>query len=244
MLKHYPAADALRSILTPQPEPKKPVRVILDDAGEEPDEGSSAAVYEGQRTRMLAAAIIQAWVATPADALDEDETMADRLFSLVLGSIDDDIDGDISDDEADAANDVLDAAWDYLASKGVPEDDCDALLNDFDTAAADRVRDLLAETLPADDDDALADLDAFAFDDDAERSVFDDAGELVLDAVYKKKVVIRKGKRMRMRKRVSGRVRLTAKQKIAVRKMLRRSHSAKAKMQRMKSMRIRRRMGL
>ncbi|MCA8037126.1 hypothetical protein LGM46_29600 [Burkholderia arboris] len=244
MLKHYPAADALRSLMAPPPEPRKTLTPILDAVGDAPETDSAAAVFEGQRTRMMAASIIQAWVATPADDLDEDETMADRLFALVLGEIDADIDGDITDEQAEAANEVLDAAADYLVAKGVPEDDCDALLNDFDAAAADRVRDLLAETLPSDDDEALADIDSFAFDDEAEQSVFDDAGNVVLDAVYKKKVVIRKGKRMRMRKRVSGRVRLTAKQKIAVRKMQRRSHTAKAKMQRMKSMRIRRQMNL
>jgi hypothetical protein len=49
---------------------------------------------------------------------------------------------------------------------------------------------------------------------------------------------------MRIKKRISGTVRLSAKQKVAVRKMLRKSHSAMATMKRMKSMKIRRKAGL
>ena len=68
--------------------------------------------------------------------------------------------------------------------------------------------------------------------------------EPAFDAVYKKKLVIRGGKKVRINKRVSGTVRLTAKQKMAIRKAQRKAHSASALMRRMKSMRIRRRTGL
>lgn len=125
------------------------------------------------------------------------------------------------------------AAWDYLDSKGIPEDDISALLNDFDADAADRVQELLAERLP-DGEEADAELDSFVFGDGSD--------EAVMDAVYKKRLVVRGGKKMRVNKRISGTVRLTSKQKMAVRKMLRKSHSAGAQMRRAKSMRIRKRM--
>ena len=63
-------------------------------------------------------------------------------------------------------------------------------------------------------------------------------------AVYKTKMAVRKGKKMRIRKRISGTVRLSAKQKLAIRKARMKSHSAGARMRRMKSMRMRKKAGL
>ena len=58
------------------------------------------------------------------------------------------------------------------------------------------------------------------------------------------KMAVRNGKKMRIRKRISGTVRLSAKQKLAIRKARMKSHSAGAMMRRMKSMRMRRKMGI
>jgi hypothetical protein len=58
------------------------------------------------------------------------------------------------------------------------------------------------------------------------------------------KMAIRAGKKVRIKKRISGHVRLSARQKVAVAKMQRRSHSGAAMARRMKSARIGRRMGL
>ena len=124
--------------------------------------------------------------------------------------------------------------YDYLTSKGVSESDASALLNDWDEDVADRVRDLLADHLPDGEDAEGEDLDNFVFS--AEEN------EPVLDAVYKKTFAIRKGKKVRINKRISGTVHLSAKQKVAIRKARMKSHSASAMMRRMKSMRIRRRM--
>ena len=162
--------------------------------------------------------------------------MADRLLALVVGIADADKDGEISDDEQAVCDAVLENMWDYLSAKGVSDDDCDALLNEWDAGAADRVYDLLVSALPDGEEASAADLDSFAFDGDSDGAVF--------DAVYKKKLVIKHGKKVRINKRVSGHVRLSAKQKISIRKMLRKSHSAVATMRRMKSNRIRKASGL
>jgi hypothetical protein len=58
------------------------------------------------------------------------------------------------------------------------------------------------------------------------------------------KMAIRNGKKMRIRKRVSGTVRLSAAQKVGLRKARMKSHSATARMRRAKSMKIRRKSGL
>ena len=65
-----------------------------------------------------------------------------------------------------------------------------------------------------------------------------------LDAVYKKKLVVRNGKKVRINKRVSGTVRLSAKQKVAIKKARLKSHNARAMLKRAKSMRKRKQMGL
>ncbi|MGO0379817.1 hypothetical protein ACTMMC_25205, partial [Escherichia coli] len=151
--------------------------------------------------------------------------------------------GELSDDEAAVAQALLENLYDYLASKGVSEEDCSALLNDWDASAAERVKDLLADTATS-DEDAAADMESFAFDENAEQSIFDSAGEPIYDAVYKKKVVVRQGRKVRINKRVSGVVRLSAKQKVAIKKMQRKSHTAVATIQRMKSLKVRKRAGL
>ncbi|MGL4525765.1 MAG: hypothetical protein ACRCUC_02195, partial [Aestuariivirga sp.] len=119
---------------------------------------------------------------------------------------------------------------------GVTDEDAGSLLNDWDDDTADRVRDLVASALPDGDDEASADIDNFVFSDSDQ--------EPALDAVYRKVLAVRGGKKMRIRKRISGTVRLSAKQKLAIRKARMKSHSAGAMMRRMKSMRLRQKSGL
>jgi hypothetical protein len=235
---------------TPAPEPEKKEPEAKEPENKEPpakeeakktddDEKEvmdSASDYSVTDLRIKAGAVVQEWAITTAEDLGENETMADRLLAMVVGVIDSDKDGEITEEEAELAEVVINAVWDYLTVKGTSDEDCAALLNDWSPEAADRIKDLLASSLPTDDEAAGSDLDAFAFDEEAEQSVF--------DAVYKKRMVVRKGKKVRINKRISGHVRLSAKQKVSVRKMLRKSHSARASMRRMKSMRVRSRSGL
>lgn len=207
-----------------EPEPKKDD--VLD----------SAAEYQINDLALKAAAAVQEWAETPLSELDDGEGSGDRLFSLLAGIVDQDMDGELSDEESELLNDAASIAAEYMVSKGVPTDDATELLTDFDNELAETVQGLVVESLPDGEDAADADIDAFVFGDGSDESV--------LDAVYKKKVVVRAGKKIRINKRVSGKVRLSAKQKMAVRKMLRKSHSAKAQIRRAKSMKVRNRSGL
>ncbi|WP_109479083.1 hypothetical protein [Paraburkholderia sp. C35] len=240
----HPASEMLRRALTPvAPAKPAPQGTVFDGANDD-DSTADPNGYASTDLRIKAASIVQAWAATDADSLGDGETLADRLLMLVIGAIDVDKDGEISDDESQVAAVLIDYIWDYLSSKGVSDDDCAALLDDGDNDAANRVKDLLADSLPTDDESAADDVDSFAFDDEAQTAVFDSAGEVMFDAAYKKKVAFRAGHKVRINKRVSGTVRLSAKQKIAVKKMLRKSHSASATIKRMKSMRMRSKAGL
>jgi hypothetical protein len=241
MLHRHPGAFALRDLLKGGSKKAEPAtKPVLDatEADEQYDKDKytnlmdAAGDYASSDIALKAAAAVQEWAET--SDLDEGEGLGDRLFSLFAGIADSDMDGEVSEAEAEIILLAAESAWDYLESKGVPADDISELLNDYDNEVAARVQEFIAEKLPDGDEAAADEVDSFVFGDGSD--------EAALDAVYKKKLVIRKGKRVRINKRVSGKVRLSAKQKMAVRKMLRKSHSATAQLRRAKSMRISRRM--
>lgn len=181
--------------------------------------------------RQDAVNIVQEW---SESELDEGEGFGDRLYALIVGSATEG-DEDLTDDEADYAAAVAELVGDYLEGKGIEAADVDALLSDdpsFDNDVAARIHDALLDNLPQGDDAMLDDADNFINGNDDE----------MLDAVYKKVVAIRGGRKVRIKKRVSGRVRLTAAQKGAIRKMHKKAFSGAAKMKRAKSMRLRQRL--
>lgn len=201
----------------------------------------SASDFAKRDIAMRAVATIQQWLETESDDLEEGETLVDRLMAMFVGIADANKDGDISDDEADVIEAALEAAYSYLTSKGVTPEDASSLLNDWDEETAERIRDYLANELP-DGEEADEDIDKFAFSDADQEGLFDSVA--IFDATYKKTFAIRHGKKVRINKRISGTVRLSAKQKMAIRKARMKSHSAAAMMKRMKSMRLRARSGL
>jgi hypothetical protein len=207
--------------------------VALDDATFDGVESGDS--YTETDIKLKTAAAISQW--TETDDLDDGETLADRLLALIVGIADANKDGDITDDEQGVLDLALNDAWDYFTKYGVDDADAGALLNDWDADAADRIRDLIASSLG----DGDTEIDAFAFGDSDQEAMMDDA---TLDAVYKKRLVVRGGKKVRINKRISGHVRLSAKQKISVKKMQMKSHRAGAMMHRLKSNKLRQRLGM
>lgn len=222
--------DAIKSAVSTKP--------VLDSADDTGTGLAGADDFTLKDIKLSVAAVIQQWVET--DDLDDGETYADRLLALMIGIADENQDGEITDDEQGVLDIALNAAWDYLAGKGVSDEDLDVLLNDWDGDVADRVRDLVASVLPEGEDASDSDIDDFAFSSSDQEPALDGT----YDAAYKMKMAIRGGKKMRIRKRVSGTVRLSAAQKVGLRKARMKSHSATARMRRAKSMKIRRKAGL
>lgn len=220
--------DLMREVMS---QPRKPT---LDSADEEAPAMAGADQYALKDIAIAAAATIQQWAET--DDLDAGEGYADRLLALLVGIADANHDGEITEDEQGVLDAALNAAWDYLSELGAEDSDIDSLLNEWDEDAAVRVRELAASSLPEGEDAAAAAIDQFAFGPDAKEAVF--------DAVYKKVLAVRGGRKVRIRKRIAGTVRLNAKQKLALRKARMKSHSAAAQMHRMKSIRMRGKMGL
>ncbi len=225
--------DYLRNAMKPVPAGKVAIKPVLDAVGEDASNLSGAESYTQADITLKAVAAVQQWVET--DDLDSNEDLAGRLAAMVVGIADANKDGEISDDEQAVVDIALNVIWDYLAQYEVADDDISDLLNDWDTDAAERIRDLLAASLP-EGEAADADIDNFVFGGTDQ--------EPALDAVYKKRIVIRQGKKMRINKRISGHVRLSAKQKISIRRAGLKSHSAAAQMRRAKSMRMRVKTGL
>ncbi|MGE8046055.1 hypothetical protein ACQKO6_17865 [Pseudomonas monteilii] len=176
--------------------------------------------------RVDAAAVVEEW--SESDVLDSEEGYGDRLYALIVGTASEG-DEDMTDDEADYANDVANLVGDYLESQGVDSGDIDALLEDFDNDVAARVHDVLLDKMPQGQEAMLDAVDKFVHGDD----------DSMLDATYRKVLAIRDGKKVRVNKRIGGAVRLSAGQKAAVRKMQRKAFSGTAKRKRAKSMRIR-----
>ncbi len=183
--------------------------------------------------RVEAAAIVAEWADT--DTLDDGEGFGDRLYALVVGSATDgDGEQEMSEDESEYAADLAQLVGDYLEDRGIDVGDIDDLLDNFDNDVASRVHDVLLDKMPQGDDDML---------DATERFVHGDADDdAMLDATYRKVLAVRQGKKVRINKRIGGKVRLTAGQKAAVRKMQRKAFSGTAKRKRAKSMRIRMKM--
>lgn len=218
-------SEMLRGVLAPQRK--------LDSA----DGGGAGIVpmgadqYVMQDVAIKSAAAVQQWAAT--DDLEDGESYSDRLFAHLIGVVDANKDGEITDDEHELLTLAINAAWDYMVSYGVSEEDAGALLNDWDEGAADRVRDLLASGMPDGDADSDDGIDSFVFSDQTP----------LMDSAYRSVMVVHGGKKMKVNRRV-GAVRLSPRQKLAIRKASMKSHSPAAMMRRMKSMQARKKMGL
>lgn len=210
---------------------KSASKPVFDSAGEVALNGADT--YTEKDISLKSVASVQAWL--ESDDLEDGESYADRLMAMVIGIADANKDGDISEDEQGVVDIALNVIWDYLAKYGAADDDISALLNDWDADAAERIRDLLASSLP-EGEAADQDMDDFVFGNNDQ--------EPALDAAYKKVTAVRAGKKVRISKRISGTVRLSARQKMAIRKATMKSHSAVAQMRRARSMRVRTKSGL
>lgn len=197
---------------------------------------SDMSAAEISRLRLEVAAAIAAWSET--DDLDDDETLVERFDSIMVGIIDTDKNGELDDDELAILDIAYNIAAEILLDKGANEEDISLMLNEGDETAAENVHELVVNVGADGEDAELDEINAAAFEFD------EDSDSAVLDATYKRKIAIRNGKKTIIRKRISGRVRLSAKQKMAIKKMQRKAHSGKARMKRLKSLKRRKAMGL
>lgn len=205
-------------------------RVTLDSATESAaakavttfDAASAVADYVETDLRMMGVKMVMSWVETPAEDLDEGETLADRLIAMIVEGVDEDGDDDLNDDEIDALNIAAGGAWDYLVGKGVSEADADLLLNEGDEDAGVRVRDALVDGMG----------DGETEYDNAYLTAVDSMEGASLDAITAKlrgkMTVGHKHGRKKIVHHMLRRIRRTGKQRAAFQKARRRSHSGNA----------------
>ncbi|WP_426237453.1 hypothetical protein [Pseudomonas sp. TWP3-2] len=227
-------ADAVHKAAAGGSDAAAAAAALLDNAKNQNNADDVPGIVYTEEMRLDATRVVYEWAQT--DELEEGEGYGDRLLALVVGTAAHS-DTDLTEDEVEYAGMVAEVVGDYLEEKGIPEDDIDALLGDatFDNDVAERVHEALLDKLPNGED---------AMMDDAGRFVDGDDDDKMLDATYRKKIVVRGGKKIRINKRIAGTVRLNAKQKAAVRKMQRKAFSGAAKIKRARSMRVRKKMGL
>lgn len=236
------------------PVPKKPnyqeIGAILDGCDKDNDEDDylDAASVVSSNLHVNTANAIMEWCNESTIPLDDGETQATRLYVLLLDAAGIDLETDITDDEAEAFDLVCDIAIKYLVSKGVDEADASELIDSLGSNNADdigdTVFDYICDKLPNDDDAITDDMADFGILDKANGVPLDENGDPILDGVFKKVMAIRGGKKMRVKKRISGSVHLSSKQRAAIKKAGRRAHSSTANMKRMKSMGKRKQMNL
>lgn len=235
-MNHLLNMPALHSMAAAIAAVSNPPTTRLDSVDEELV-SDSATDYAMSSIAMRAASTVQQWC--EEDSMGDGEGKGDRLIAMLIGIADEDKDGELSEDEQAVVQTAMNDAWDYLAAKGVAESDLDALFNGESAdsnAAAERVCEFVKERLPEGDDAMADEIDNFAFGGESSEAVF--------DAVYKRRFAIRQGKKVRVMKRVAGVVRLSAGQKVAIRKARMKAHGARATAKRMKSLRVRKSMGL
>lgn len=229
----------------------EPVQQTMVTDGVVFDSTDSRSAYAMSDLKLKAASAVHQFAETDKSELDEGETLCDRFLSLLAEGCDENEDGEISDEEAQYIDLAYEAAATYMSRFRVNPDELEAFINDDDEEAAANIQELLRHALPEGKEACLDDIEKFAFDenDGSTESVLDSAQsngnqQAVMDALYKKKWVVRQGKKLKIRKRVSGHVILSAGQKKAVRKMHLKSHSGRANLKRLKSMRKREKLGL
>lgn len=228
----------LEGILNPKNKHKD--YAIFDDANGSKSWVNSAeddvAAAEVARLRIDVASAISAFAETDINDLDNDETLSDRFDALMIGICDADKNGDLDDDELDLLGYAYELAQDNLLERGLSGDDVDAMLNDGDASAAANIHEFLVNSMPEGEDAEMDAINNFAFDSDSDAAV--------MDATYKRNISIRNGKKTIIRKRIAGTVRLSAKQKAAIKKAQRKAHSGAARIKRLKSLKKRLSMGL
>lgn len=209
-----------------------------EKSGKEKPKGILEAAVDSQ-TRAEAMSAVISWAENGIFSYDE-------LDGYIYAMADIDGEDDTSENEEDYYNAVWKQIPDAMMTLGAGKGDVAKLVNDEDSAAAQRVGEAISTVLEeekADDEELIV---GFAYGEDAVlESVADDSTRhMILEATYQKRKVVRDGEVIVARKRVSGKGHATAKQKASLKKARLKAHTGPANLKRRKSMRLRERRGL
>lgn len=193
-----------------------------------------------QSARTKAMSAVMSWIA------DGDYSYT-ALDEYITGAADLDGDFEITNDEEEYYNEIWREVPDALLTVGASAENVTKFVNDEDAGAGAIIgknAEALLNEVDADDDEIIV---GFAMGEDAvfENATSDPKGRhMILEATYKKMKAVRDGQVQILKKRTSGKVRLSAAQRAGVKKMLRKSHTAAANLARKKSMKVRKQHGM
>jgi hypothetical protein len=220
--------------LAAKPETEKP---------EGEDDGIFEAAGDGApaddvQVRSMGMTAVLSWVA------DGDFTYQD-LDEYVIGMADLDGDEEIADEEEEVYNDIWQSVADAMLSLGADDDNVTEFIDDEDDDAGEKLGTFLSDVLDSitSEDEGIINLFAIG----KEGAIFESAEPeegSVFEAAYKKVRVVRNGKVKFRKKRVSGKVRLSAAQKRGLKKARRKANTSAAKLRRKKSNRRRKSRGM
>lgn len=188
-------------------------------AAAQEDEMSSSEDYAVKQYRLQSSAAVLEWVRNGDSSFEEFEDLATGLADL-------DKDGEVEDGEETHFNDVLGLMADALVSFGASESDVTTFIDDESDDKGEEISFALSEKLPSATDEAA---------NEELITNFMSGGELMLAAVQK---VIRNGKVKLVKKRVKKR-RMSSAQRAGLKKARRFANKAGAKLNRKKSLRLR-----
>jgi hypothetical protein len=228
--------DAVKT--EPKEPPKQEAKEVADDAKNPNQKMSGADTFYAKKTALEACNMLNYW-ATDDGELDDGESQSDRLYALLIGVVDQDKNGTMSNEEQAVFDLACDAVSGYLIyTLGADEDDVNELMNDWDDDAAERVREFIQDSFEVEELVSMA--HDYALGDDGDVTM-DDAES---SAVYKSFIVIHDGEKKVARKRISGHVTLTAGQKKSIKEARKLSHDTHAKIARRLSMQKRKKLGI
>lgn len=169
----------------------------------------------------------------------------EALDNIIIYMADIDDEEDIDEEEEAFYNEIWEEIPNALLSLGAEFKDVENFVGEDDKAGS-KVGASISKELedtPADDDDLVA---SFAYGEDGVLECAGDDSSLrgILEATYKKRKMVRDGKVVIGKKRVSGRVKLTAAQRAGLKKARRKANTAAARQHRKKSMKIRKLRGM
>jgi len=170
--------------------------------------------------------------------LDEGEGYGDRLLNLLVGMMDADKDGEISEDEATVVDVYRAAIGEYLQEAGCADADIEAMLNDWDNDATERCISGASEALDEGEDASFDSARNFAGSLDCSGS------NATMDATYKKVKSFIGGVKKWVKKRVSGTVRISSKMKAHLKRLAAKPKSASTRAKMAKSMKKQFKLGL
>lgn len=174
---------------------------------------------------------VQTWAEKTVD-LGENENQADRLFALIIGIIDEDKNGEVSEDEQYFFDLVIEYVAQYLISLDVDINDVKSLLENWSSETAEKVCNFISGKISSDESQAIDSVISFVV-----------GGGVTFDSATRKEVVFRNGKKTVKNKRIGGKFVMSAKHKVALAKNRMKSKSTTALKKLSKSLKARAKAG-